>query len=146
MCDAPGAVGRGRGVSGCRTVPAVLPRFPEDPNTWAVDRQLLWGGGLLVTPVLEAGQTKVSGYFPAGTWYSLAGVGVPAAGLWDCCTGALPWDPTCVPAPTAVPAPQGSIQDLCLARLCPQPFEGCGAGLGPSWARSALHLLLSVVI
>ncbi|NXS37951.1 LYAG glucosidase, partial [Pomatostomus ruficeps] len=47
--------------------------FPTDPNTWAVDRQLLWGGGLLVTPVLEAGQTKVSGYFPAGTWYSLAG-------------------------------------------------------------------------
>ncbi|NXE82841.1 LYAG glucosidase, partial [Cochlearius cochlearius] len=47
--------------------------FPEDPNTWAVDRQLLWGGGLLVTPVLEAGKTEVSGYFPAGTWYSLAG-------------------------------------------------------------------------
>ncbi|NXN79710.1 LYAG glucosidase, partial [Bombycilla garrulus] len=47
--------------------------FPTDPNTWALDRQLLWGGGLLVTPVLEAGQTKVSGYFPAGTWYSLAG-------------------------------------------------------------------------
>ena len=51
------------------------PRFPEDPNTWAVDRQLLWGGGLLVTPALEPGMTKVSGYFPAGTWYSLAGVG-----------------------------------------------------------------------
>uniref|UniRef100_A0A8C5UGC3 Glucosidase alpha, acid n=1 Tax=Malurus cyaneus samueli TaxID=2593467 RepID=A0A8C5UGC3_9PASS len=47
--------------------------FPTDPNTWIVDRQLLWGGGLLVTPVLEPGQTKVSGYFPAGTWYSLAG-------------------------------------------------------------------------
>ncbi|XP_030817873.1 lysosomal alpha-glucosidase [Camarhynchus parvulus] len=47
--------------------------FPTDPNTWAVDRQLLWGGGLLITPVLEAGQTKVSGYFPAGTWYSLTG-------------------------------------------------------------------------
>ncbi|NWH68239.1 LYAG glucosidase, partial [Geococcyx californianus] len=47
--------------------------FPKDPNTWAVDRQLMWGGGLLVTPVLEAGKNKVSGYFPAGTWYSLAG-------------------------------------------------------------------------
>ncbi|NXI41675.1 LYAG glucosidase, partial [Galbula dea] len=47
--------------------------FPKDPNTWAVDRQLLWGGSLLITPVLEAGKTKVSGYFPAGTWYSLAG-------------------------------------------------------------------------
>ncbi|NWR82431.1 LYAG glucosidase, partial [Furnarius figulus] len=47
--------------------------FPTDPNTWTVDRQLLWGGGLLITPVLEAGKTKVSGYFPVGTWYSLAG-------------------------------------------------------------------------
>ncbi|NXC72986.1 LYAG glucosidase, partial [Anhinga anhinga] len=47
--------------------------FPKDPNTWTVDRQLMWGGGLLVTPVLEAGKTKVSGYFPAGTWYSLTG-------------------------------------------------------------------------
>ncbi|XP_010224907.1 PREDICTED: lysosomal alpha-glucosidase [Tinamus guttatus] len=47
--------------------------FPKDPNTWTVDRQLMWGAELLVTPVLEAGQTKVSGYFPAGTWYSLAG-------------------------------------------------------------------------
>ncbi|NXK48260.1 LYAG glucosidase, partial [Chauna torquata] len=47
--------------------------FPKDPNTWTVDRQLLWGGGLLITPVLEAGLTKVSGYFPAGMWYSLAG-------------------------------------------------------------------------
>ncbi|NXU78626.1 LYAG glucosidase, partial [Oreotrochilus melanogaster] len=47
--------------------------FPKDPNTWTVDRQLLWGGGLLITPVLEPGVTKVSGYFPAGTWYSLMG-------------------------------------------------------------------------
>ncbi|NXP79159.1 LYAG glucosidase, partial [Ramphastos sulfuratus] len=47
--------------------------FPKDPNTWTVDCQLLWGGSLLITPVLEAGMTKVSGYFPAGTWYSLTG-------------------------------------------------------------------------
>ncbi|NWI95931.1 LYAG glucosidase, partial [Pitta sordida] len=57
--------------------------FPRDPNTWAVDRQLLWGGGLLVTPVLEAGATKVSGYFPAGTWYSLAGdTTIHSKGQW----------------------------------------------------------------
>ncbi|NXT18858.1 LYAG glucosidase, partial [Syrrhaptes paradoxus] len=57
--------------------------FPQDPNTWAVDRQLLWGGGLLVTPVLEPGKTKVSGYFPAGTWYSLAGdSAIHSKGQW----------------------------------------------------------------
>ncbi|XP_037349477.1 lysosomal alpha-glucosidase isoform X2 [Talpa occidentalis] len=45
--------------------------FPEDPRTWTVDRQLLWGEALLITPVLEAGQAEVTGYFPAGTWYDL---------------------------------------------------------------------------
>lgn len=73
---------------GCRVswhCPLSFPRFPTDPNTWAVDRQLLWGGGLLVTPVLEPGQTKVSGYFPAGTWYSLAGVGAPLQHRGLCC-------------------------------------------------------------
>ncbi|NWU89928.1 LYAG glucosidase, partial [Upupa epops] len=67
--------------------------FPGDPNTWAVDRQLLWGGGLLITPVLEAGKTQVSGYFPAGTWYSLAGGGARR------CWGALGGQWILLPAP-----------------------------------------------
>lgn len=54
--------------------------FPEDPRTWNVDRQLLWGEALLITPVLEAGQVEVTGYFPAGTWYSLQTVPVGAFG------------------------------------------------------------------
>ncbi|XP_053157607.1 lysosomal alpha-glucosidase [Hemicordylus capensis] len=57
--------------------------FPEDPNTWNVDRQFMWGAGLLITPVLEAGKTKVSGYFPSGTWYSLiAGSTIHSKGQW----------------------------------------------------------------
>ena len=28
-------------------------RFPDDANTWAIDRQLLWGSALLISPVLE---------------------------------------------------------------------------------------------
>ncbi|KAM4843713.1 lysosomal alpha-glucosidase [Thomomys bottae] len=45
--------------------------FPADPGTWLVDRQLLWGEALLVTPVLDPGKDKVTGYFPSGTWYDL---------------------------------------------------------------------------
>jgi len=45
--------------------------FPEDPRTWTVDHQLLWGAALLITPVLEAGKVQVTGYFPPGTWYNL---------------------------------------------------------------------------
>ncbi|XP_072846803.2 lysosomal alpha-glucosidase [Pogona vitticeps] len=57
--------------------------FPEDPNTWKVDRQFMWGSGLLITPVLEAGKTEVSGYFPPGTWYNpLTGSTIHSKGQW----------------------------------------------------------------
>ncbi|XP_075760227.1 lysosomal alpha-glucosidase isoform X3 [Pelodiscus sinensis] len=57
--------------------------FPTDPITWGVDRQFLWGAGLLITPVLEAGQTEVSGYFPSGTWYNpMAGSVIHSKGQW----------------------------------------------------------------
>ncbi|CAK7292063.1 Lysosomal alpha-glucosidase [Vulpes lagopus] len=54
--------------------------FPEDHHTWTVDRQLLWGEALLITPVLEAGKVEVTGYFPAGTWYDLQMVPVGGFG------------------------------------------------------------------
>jgi len=43
--------------------------FSTDENALSVDRQFLWGSGLLVTPVLEEGQTTVTGYFPDAKWY-----------------------------------------------------------------------------
>ncbi|XP_032472675.1 lysosomal alpha-glucosidase isoform X1 [Phocoena sinus] len=54
--------------------------FPEDPRTWTVDRQLLWGEALLITPVLKAGKVEVTGYFPRSTWYDLRMVPVEAFG------------------------------------------------------------------
>lgn len=36
-----------------------------------MDRQLLWGEALLITPVLKAGKVEVTGYFPRSTWYDL---------------------------------------------------------------------------
>ncbi|XP_020659956.3 lysosomal alpha-glucosidase [Pogona vitticeps] len=43
--------------------------FPKDVTTYAIDRQFLWGRGLLVTPVLDLGMDSVIGYFPRGVWY-----------------------------------------------------------------------------
>ncbi|KAJ8284121.1 hypothetical protein COCON_G00029710 [Conger conger] len=45
--------------------------FPEDPNTYSIDKQFLWGKSLLVTPVLDPGVTFVIGYFPKGLWYDI---------------------------------------------------------------------------
>lgn len=46
-----------------------------------MDRQLLWGEALLITPVLEAGKVDVTGYFPRGTWYNLQNVSVRTLNL-----------------------------------------------------------------
>lgn len=62
---------QGRRVTRPTRPPLCVCRFPEDHHTWTVDRQLLWGEALLITPVLEAGKVEVTGYFPAGTWYDL---------------------------------------------------------------------------
>lgn len=46
-------------------------RFSQDTYTWTIDRQFMWGAGLLITPVLEEGIRKMAGYFPLGTWYDI---------------------------------------------------------------------------
>ena len=43
--------------------------FPNDKNTYGLDKQFMWGDGLLVLPVLEEDAEQVRGYFPEGTWY-----------------------------------------------------------------------------
>ncbi|CAH7470255.1 Mgam [Phodopus roborovskii] len=43
--------------------------FYEDSNTWDIDRQFLWGPGLLITPVLDEGSEKVKAYVPDAVWY-----------------------------------------------------------------------------
>lgn len=43
--------------------------FPDDVVTESIDRQFLWGDGLLISPVVEANATLVQAYFPDGLWY-----------------------------------------------------------------------------
>ncbi|KAM9296667.1 lysosomal alpha-glucosidase-like, partial [Gastrophryne carolinensis] len=69
--------------SGETVARALFLEFPNDPNTWNIDRQFLWGEALLITPVLEQGKTEVNGYFPAGTWYALqTGIQLQSKGQW----------------------------------------------------------------
>ncbi|XP_070371020.1 maltase-glucoamylase isoform X1 [Equus asinus] len=44
--------------------------FYQDPATWEVHEQFLWGPGLLITPVLYEGVTQVKAYIPDAIWYN----------------------------------------------------------------------------
>ena len=47
-------------------------RFPKDEKTWTIERQFMWGSGLLISPVLSPGATTVDAYLPQyERWYDL---------------------------------------------------------------------------
>ncbi|KAJ8950170.1 hypothetical protein NQ314_008023 [Rhamnusium bicolor] len=43
--------------------------FTQDPQTFSIDTQFLWGPALMIVPVLEENKTNVNAYIPAGIWY-----------------------------------------------------------------------------
>ncbi len=43
--------------------------FPEDPFTWSLDLQYMFGESLLIAPVLH--ELKVEYYLPPGTWTNI---------------------------------------------------------------------------
>ncbi|XP_062988083.1 sucrase-isomaltase, intestinal [Elgaria multicarinata webbii] len=56
-------------VRGETVIRPVLHEFYSDEATWAIDRQFLWGPGLLITPVLDPGVDTVTAYMPDAVWY-----------------------------------------------------------------------------
>ena len=44
-------------------------RFPSDLHTYDIDRQLLLGGELLISPVLDEGADMVEAYVPDARWF-----------------------------------------------------------------------------
>ncbi|KAK3601953.1 hypothetical protein CHS0354_001776 [Potamilus streckersoni] len=62
--------------------PFVL-EFPTDEVALTIDKQFLWGSGLMITPVLDKGMTKVDGYFPEGRWFDYyTGNGIMPTKAW----------------------------------------------------------------
>ncbi|XP_051499825.1 maltase-glucoamylase-like isoform X2 [Apus apus] len=47
----------------------LLHEFYSDEETWGIDKQFLWGSGLLITPVLEPGVEVLQAYVPDAVWY-----------------------------------------------------------------------------
>ena len=47
----------------------LLFEYPEDPATWNLDDEFLWGSDVLVAPVLREGVTERDVYLPKGDWF-----------------------------------------------------------------------------
>jgi alpha-glucosidase len=53
-------------------IPAMRPlvlEYPEDPRTWDLDDEFMWGSDLLIAPVLSETETVRDLYLPKGEWY-----------------------------------------------------------------------------
>nr|XP_046244835.1 maltase-glucoamylase, intestinal [Scatophagus argus] len=56
-------------TQGSTVVRPLLHEFVNDPRTWNVEKQFLWGPALLISPALDEGARNVDGYFPDARWY-----------------------------------------------------------------------------
>ncbi|XP_066182529.1 sucrase-isomaltase, intestinal [Sylvia atricapilla] len=56
-------------TQGSTVVRPLLHEFYADETTWSIDRQFLWGPGLLISPVLEPGVESTRVYLPDAEWY-----------------------------------------------------------------------------
>ncbi|KAL9648423.1 hypothetical protein ABK040_014044 [Willaertia magna] len=56
-------------VEGGMVVKPLFFEFPEEQETYRIERQFLIGNYLLVSPVLEQGDVTVKAYFPNAIWY-----------------------------------------------------------------------------
>ncbi|KAI5401524.1 alpha-xylosidase 1 isoform X1 [Lathyrus oleraceus] len=58
-------------ISGAPIARPIFFSFPNYVQCYGLSTQFLLGSGLMISPVLEQGKTKVEALFPPGTWYSL---------------------------------------------------------------------------
>ena len=62
-------------LNGTPMMRPLLVEFPEDPGSWEVDDQFMFGPDILVAPVLEQGATERAVYLPAGARWTNAWTG-----------------------------------------------------------------------
>jgi alpha-D-xyloside xylohydrolase len=53
---------------GLPMVRALFVEFPDDPGSWGIEDEYLFGSDMLVAPLLETGSTSRDVYLPPGTW------------------------------------------------------------------------------
>lgn len=69
---------------------ALFIEFPDDPGSWRVDDQYLFGSSILVAPLLEANTTVRNVYLPQGQWIDYQTKRVYGGGWHRIEAGAIP--------------------------------------------------------
>lgn len=69
---------------------ALFVEFPDDPGTWRVDDEYLFGSQILVAPLLESGITGRTVYLPQGKWIDYQTEKVYEGGWHKIEAGSLP--------------------------------------------------------
>ena len=70
---------------------ALLIEYPDDPGSWLVDDQYLFGSDILVAPLLETGSTDRNVYLPPGAWIDYQSGNIYHGGQWrKIAAGAIP--------------------------------------------------------
>jgi alpha-D-xyloside xylohydrolase len=67
---------------GLPMVRALFIEYPNDPGSWLVDNEYLFGSSILVAPLLHEGATGRAVYLPPGTWIDYQ-TGKSYAGGWQ---------------------------------------------------------------
>jgi alpha-D-xyloside xylohydrolase len=76
------AQAKGSSEHGLPMVRALFLEFPDDPGSWLVDDEYLYGSSLLVAPLLHENETSRDLYLPPGTWIDYQ-TGKSYAGGWQ---------------------------------------------------------------
>jgi alpha-D-xyloside xylohydrolase len=69
---------------------ALFVEFPEDPGSWQIDDEYLFGSSILVAPLFEAGTTARDVYLPPGNWIDYQTHKVYSGGWNHIGAGAIP--------------------------------------------------------
>jgi alpha-D-xyloside xylohydrolase len=75
---------------GLPMVRALFLEFPDDPGSWNVDDEYLYGSSILVAPLFHQGETSRDVYLPPGTWIDYQSGKSYAGGWQHIKAGAIP--------------------------------------------------------
>ena len=74
---------------GLPMVRALFVEFPEDPGSWLVEDEYLFGADMLVAPLFESGMTVRAVYLPPGSWIDYQSHKVYEGGWHQIATGPI---------------------------------------------------------